>query len=218
MRRILFLLLTCIIVTSSVFAQSENLLRNGSFEDVPRAGGSGFPFPITDWIDVGRIVFPMETSPDIHGLNTNFWGVTTRPYDGATFLGLVTRPHGTYESIAQLLPTPLLANEMYHLSLFLCQDPGYKSPIKPNPGSRTPELIPFTNPVILRIWGGDEVDPYVLLGESEPVDHPEWREYSFVLTPNEDLPYLILEAYYPSDAKEHVAGHVMIDKMELWKY
>jgi hypothetical protein len=203
---------------SLAYGQTVIPLINPSIEDVPRAGGMGLQVPINGWYDFNH--FPKESPPDIHSAVTRFWEVSTAPYDGVTFLGLVTRPNGTYEGVFQYLRAPLEEDAVYVLSIFLCQDARYFSPLA---SSRTitfqkpaeVELVAFTSPVIVRIWGSYDGEYGELLSESTPVDHPDWREYVFDLLPTKGYPGLIVEVYFADE--EAVAGHVLIDKLTLVK-
>lgn len=188
-------------------AQKVEHLWNGSFEDIPRMGGVSFPKPIDGWRDFGR--FPDQSPVDIHGLNTNFWEVSTEPYHLASFLGLVTRPDGSYEGLIQKLRSPLMQDSAYVLSVFLCSHPGYKSFVKDSKSA-----LSFNQPTVMRIWGSHNGDYDELLAKSLPVLHSEWQEYSLDMYPADTYEFLIIEAYYAFDQIPG-PGNILIDNARL---
>jgi hypothetical protein len=198
-------------------AQEEALLTNPSFEDIPRAGGTGYPMPIRGWFDLGQ--FPKETPPDIHGINTGYWKVTTFPHDGNTFLGLVTRPDGSYEGVYTNPIGRLVQGERYRLNVFLCHDTGYESAIKEthNLPQAEQRMIKFDTPIILRIWGSWNGEYDELFFESKPINHTDWRRYVVDLLPSNTYRVLIIEAYHPTGQENPVAGNLLIDNMQLVK-
>jgi hypothetical protein len=73
-------------------------------------------------------------------------------------------------------------------------------------------LEDFTEPLVLRIWGGDEFcDRKRLLGESAPVSNTEWTAYDFIFYPGMELSYITFEAYYNVDKKVAYNGHILLD-------
>lgn len=213
--RTAFLLYVLIINGSLLSGQTEIPLNNPSFEDIPRQGGAGYPVPISGWSDIN--LFTQQSPPDIHGMGTNYWKVTTAPYDGNTFLGLCIRPNGSHEGVYQNLTVPIEQGAAYKMTMFLCQDPGFASPIGPSK-TREVELVKFNHPARVRIWGSFEGEYGELLSESKPIDHSDWREYEFDLYPTQGYPSLILEVYFQNESLKSVAGHVLIDKVKLFKY
>lgn len=220
----IFILISCALSGWNLLtAQTEVPLKNPSFEDTPRAGGGNYTFkvplekpvllPIKDWFDFRSIYFPMHTPPDIHGAETYFWNVTTRPYHGESFLGLVTRPNRSYEGVSQQLEIPLHAGKRYLMKVYLCHDIGYTSPLQ-KPGAREAVATRFDTPVVLRIGGSNSTGVGEILSQSDPIDHPEWREYIFDLSPTETFRFIYIEAYFAND-QEPVAGNVLVDHMKL---
>ena len=150
-------------------------LDNPSFEGEARPGLSPH-----GWYDCGDINFPMETPPDVHPTNDlsgrNNFGVVQKAFHGSTYLGMVVRENESWESVAQELKKPLSPNSCYSFNINLCKSKVYKSGIR---GSR--DMVEFTTPVKLRIWGGKGYcDTRELLAESELVKNTEWEKYSSI--------------------------------------
>ena len=71
------------------------MVSNPSFEGEPAEGTQFQQFNLNNWIDCS---ISGQTSPDIHpGQGDGFFGVTTLPFDGETYLGLVVRDNNTWE-------------------------------------------------------------------------------------------------------------------------
>ena len=182
-------------------------LNNPSFESAPRPGQSP-----RGWYDCGDINFPMETPPDVHPTNdfpgrSNNFGVVQKASHGNTYLGMVVRQNESWESVAQELKKPLSPNSCYFFSMNLCKSKVYKSGIR---GSR--EMVEFTTPIKLRIWGGNGFcDTHELLAESELVENTEWEKYSFTFSPKEELNFIVLEAYFQIPTLKVPNGNIMLD-------
>lgn len=137
------------------------------------------------------------TTPDI--LSAGVWGVFTEPSEGETFVGLITREDGTWESIGQRLPSPLKQRECYVITLDLCHSTIYMG---------------YNKPIKLRIWGGTaKCGKTQLLAESKFIAHTDWQTYSFQFVPKEPLHYIILEAFYTEGTSFSHMGNIMIDNI-----
>jgi hypothetical protein len=181
-------LLIALLCTGPLLAAQEPiLLNNPSFEDAPAHGTSP-----KGWQSCG---FDGETPPDIQpGQNGRdpFFGVTQTPYDGQTYLGMVTRDNNTWESVSSKLDAPLQKGIAYQFGLFLCQSAQYISQSR-----STYKEANYDALVILRIWGGMKTcADEQLLAESPPIDHNDWREYTFTLLPEDHWKVIRLEAWY----------------------
>ncbi|HJW29839.1 MAG TPA: hypothetical protein VJ508_11440, partial [Saprospiraceae bacterium] len=109
------ILLSCMgayFILQAGWSQEVIKLDNPSFEDIPRAGTFSTP-AIKGWFDCGQANFPSETPPDIHPVATPAWEVSKEAYDGATFLGMVTRDNDSWESLSQALSSPILGGTCY---------------------------------------------------------------------------------------------------------
>ncbi len=141
--------------------------------------------------------FPCQegTTPDIL---PGFWGVYHEAAEGDTFLGLITREDGTWESIGQRFSQPLQANECYGFSLQLAHSPAYAG---------------YSEPVILRIWGGENrCGKTQLLLETEPIEEEEWRTHTLAFATKSKLHYILIEAFFPQTGQA-VRGNVLIDAL-----
>ena len=191
-------------------------LNNPSFEDVPKRGGD-ISGPIKGWEDCGRFYFPSESPPDIHPYPGGAWGVVGKAMDGNTYLGLVIRDNGSWESVSQKLTTVLRPDKCYWFHAWLSISPVYQSGTRVSYG----KLQNFSHPAVLRIWGGSEVcDRLELLSVSYPVANHDWKECVFYLSPTVACQSITLEAfYYFSEcvySKEKINaynGHIMIDHL-----
>jgi hypothetical protein len=134
------------------------------------------------------------TTPDIL---PGVWGVYNEPADGETFVGLITRSDGTWESIGQRLSAPIMPRECYTISVDLAYADTYAG---------------YNNPIKLRIWGGvTKCAKTQLLAESPLIDHEDWSTYTFQFSPKEPIHYLIFEAFHSEEPDFSHMGNVMID-------
>lgn len=207
-----YFFIVLLMIPSAFLAQSPIAdtvwLGNPSFEDVPRAGGSGFPLPIKGWLDCGVSKFPNETPPDIHPASA--WEVTKDPQHGATYLGLVVRDDETWESLSQTFSTPLKAGECYAVSMWLSRSERYMS----HRTHRGDSLYPFDRPAVLRIWGGKSFcEEGELLAVSEPVSENTWRRFTFKLEPVMDHRFITIQAFYKTPVLAPYNGHVLVDNI-----
>lgn len=135
-----------------------------------------------------------DTTPDIL---PGFWGVTTEPSDGQTYMGLITRDIGSWEAVGQRLQKPLAAGICYDFSMELAHSSTYAG---------------YNLPVKLRIWGSImRCDRSQLLGEVAYIDHTEWEKYKFRFTAESDFPYVIIEAGFIDGLAFPYKGNVLID-------
>ena len=203
--RFIFLMIFTLSVSHMIAQEASILIENPSFEDRPRQGGVFRDATIAGWYDCGELKFRNETPPDIHPINA--WRVTTPPSDGNTYLGLVVRDNDTWESIAQRLRKPLEAGQCYSFSIDLARSRYYIS------GSRkTQSLENYTEPSVLRIWGGTGIcGKQELLGVSVTVSNDEWRTYEFKFEPQRTVTYFTLEAFYQTPTLVPYNGHLLID-------
>ena len=191
------------------FAQEVIKLQNPSFEDMPRKGGE-FSAPIKGWHDCGLSKFPGETPPDIHPVPSKAWEVAKVPYDGNTFLGMVTRYNDSWESLSQALSSPIQAGKCYTFSAFISRSEQYKS------GTARSRDVPenFVRPAVMLIWGGDFFcEKGELLGESPAVSNTEWKQYKFTFHPRKTHKYITIEAFYKTPILEAYNGHVLVDAL-----
>lgn len=188
-------------ISNNLVSQSTEInLTNPSFEDWPRRSKAP-----RGWFDCGANTFPLETPPDVHSYNSNFFGVNSRAYDKDTYLSLVFRENDSYESVSQKLETSLQKDSVYTFSIAISKSDEFRSAIR---GDINRE-VNFTTPISLRIWGGNGYcDKKELLAQSPLIFNNEWLEYTFFLEPkNEDIDFIRLEAH----SEELVNGHILLD-------
>src|SRR5690242_9970370 len=125
-QQILLLVLLNLLFHQFILSQDSIKLKNPSFEGAPMQGGQ-YSFNLPGWSDCGKIYFPDDSPPDMHGMNTGFWNVNMMPHQGKTFLGLVTRFDDSFESVSQQLSTPLKAGHCYTLRAYIFQSNTYQS-------------------------------------------------------------------------------------------
>jgi len=92
----------------SLLAGQEIRLANASFEGEP----SDATMP-QQWNGCQR-----GSTPDIL---PGFWGVYLEPFEGESYIGLITREDGSFESIGQKLSTPFRKDECYRFTAELAQ-------------------------------------------------------------------------------------------------
>lgn len=176
-------------------ALNAQQLINPSFE-----GPTGMAISPEGWKPFGDASSP-DTQPGA-------WRVTKEASHGYSYMSMVCRGQSgidedKFESTLQTLRNPLLANEIYHYSIDLAYSPDFYA-----------DVIPFDNPVNLRVWGVNEMQQKELLWESGAVKNTEWKTYNFELKPTKLTPYLLLEAYYTTPDK--YCGNVLIDNMQYY--
>jgi len=191
-----------VLLNSELFAQ-DIYFQNPSFEGMP--GRSRLP---PEWRDCGS-QFPGESPPDTHP--SGAWRVYTPPMHGKTYVGMVVRENGSWESISQMLSSPLLKGKIYEFQIGLAQSIAYLSPTRKS--IATGELFNYNSSVKLRIWGSNYVcDKKILLSESQPISNKEWRTYIFTFSTTKNVRFITLEAYYNDDKKDPYNGHILLDK------
>jgi hypothetical protein len=193
---ILFTLLTHFIVVGQ---GGVNTIYNQSFENLE--GHS-----IAPWYDCGSSKFAGEASPVLYDEYT--YKDMHKPAHGLAYIILKTKDNGTYEQIAQSLDFPLEKGKCYMLSVELAKNKTFDGK------SRTSgELVSYTTPAVLRIWGGTSAcSERQLLAQSKPIDHTEWKNYSFALQPLYNHKYIFVEAYYTSKKVSPYNGHIIVDR------
>ncbi len=211
---------------SPTIAQARIIpLVNPSFEGNPTQGGAQGRFSLRGWVDCG---FKDETPPDIQGADRTFFEVKQKPFDGNTYLGMVVRATNTWERVSQRLQVPLLRGQCYRFSIYLSRANEYISGLKTEKLNRIPDRsslkevrrtdrgqseFDFTNPAVLRIWGGNGYcNQKELLAESQAVINTNWLRYDFYFKPKFVHDYFELEVYYEIPVTAPYNGNVLIDK------
>jgi hypothetical protein len=181
--------IACFFLTILVAAASNEAqiiyFHNPSFEGQPQDATS----------PAGWLPCEPGTTPDIL---PGPWGVYNEASDGESFVGLITRDDGTWESIGQRLKTTLQAKECYTFKIDLAHSRTYAS---------------YNLPVKIRIWGGyHKCAKDQLLFESGFIKHANWETYEVQFYVKNPMNYILLEAHY-SDARFSHKGNVLIDNL-----
>ena len=198
-----FLLLILLLSGHQLLGQFEPIkLTNPSFEGTPSA--ASLPY---GWLDCG---FAEETVPDTHPHMVDgsySFGVTTRPQHGKTYVGMVVRDNDSWEAIGQRLSTPLVAGKCYEFTIHIARSSTYLS------SSRTSQdLQNYARPSVLKIWGGDGFcGKKELLAESTIINNTRWLEFNFKFTPEEEMPFILFEAFYLTPVFLPYNGNILID-------
>lgn len=198
----------------SLFAQNEQdtiYLSNPSLEGDP--GVSRIP---EGWINCG---FPEESPPDIQPFTWSRsapWGqLIVGPErtqkkiasDGDTYINLVIRDNLTWESIGQELKTAIRKETKYRFTVDLCISNMYFSISR-----TTGETVSYVGPILLKIYGGNELcQKKELLFTSPIVKNINWETIQIEIKPTSDFHFLRFEAFYQNGTKEPYNGHLMID-------
>ena len=187
MRNILFLIVFSFGL-SNAFGQII-YLNNASFEGEPQDAT----------MPVSWFACTPETTPDIL---PGPWGVYTEASEGDTFVGLITRENGSWESIGQRLPEPLKKGECYAFSIDLAHSATYAG---------------YNKPLKLRIWGGRrKCDHTQLLFESPVIENADWTTFPISFFADKTLNYISLEAFYQEGAFSY-RGNILLDNISAIK-
>ncbi|NJC25977.1 OmpA family protein [Neolewinella antarctica] len=197
------LLLVCSLVQAQ--DSSEILLRNPSFEDMPR--NSAAP---RGWTDCG---FPGESAPDVHPDPRFEFRVAKQAQHGLTYLGMVTRDNETYESVGQQLSSPVVAGQCYELNIQMARSEIYLSR-----SQRTKLQSNYVTPAVLRVYGGYSVcQRGEKIGQSDIVENYDWREFRVKLSPTEAYTYITFEVYYKPQTMLPYNGNILLDNTQALK-
>lgn len=160
-------------------------LNNPSFEDEPADAT----------VPMGWLPCAPNTTPDIL---PGFWGVYTEASEGETFVGLITRFDGSYESIGQRFSERLDNETCYSFNIDLAQSKAYAG---------------YNEPLKIRIWiSTKKCRKEQIIFESEFIDHPNWETYEVNFTPKEKAKYILIEAFH-SDGTVTVTGNILLDNI-----
>ena len=137
------------------------------------------------------------TTPDIC---PGPWGVYNDPSDGESYIGLITRRDGTWESLGQRLSYVMKKGDCYQFSIDLARSDTYAG---------------YSAPLKLRIWFGRKLGEREQLAfESPRIEHLEWKKYQVELTPEKDFRYIIIEAHH-KDGRFSYDGNILVDNLSV---
>lgn len=185
-------LLVLILLSAPLILLSQNKtirLSNASFEGNPQDATT----------PAGWHPCELGTTPDIL---PGFWNVYTEASEGETFIGLITRDDGSFESIGQRISVPLKKEECFNFSIDLAR-------------SKTYEL--YNQPIKLRVWAGNsKCDRSQLILETNRIEHSDWKTYQIRFTSKSEINYLIIEAY-DKEGRYTKKGNILIDNISVIK-
>lgn len=175
-------------------------LHNPSLED-PRPRPAKLPF---GWFTCAPVSYSL---PDLHPGGA--FQVTTKPYHGGSYAGLVVRPDGSREGISQELVQPLDSGACYLFALHAALAPHYLSA-----DARTGQPLDYNRPVRIQILGGKtRCGDEMVLGSSPPVVSADWTRVEFLLQPAGSCNFLRLEAVFLDPDSLPYGGHVLVDAL-----
>jgi hypothetical protein len=164
---------------------SQIHLNNPSFEDEPADAT----------IPMGWFGCQRGTTPEIM---PGFWGVYDDASEGDTYVGIITRENGTFESIGQRLSEKLKKDNCYQFSLELSHSKFYSG---------------YNGVIRLRIWiGSEKCEKTQLIYQSEPIESSEWETYVVKFTAKNDSNYITMEAFYKENPFSF-KGNILIDNI-----
>jgi hypothetical protein len=182
-----FLLLICLFPLVAFSQKQANPIywQNASFEGEPQDAT----------VPIGWLACEPFTTPDIL---PGFWGIFQEASEGETYVGLITRENGTWESITQRLPRTINRGDCYTFTLDLAHGVTYSG---------------YNQTLKLRIWGStNKCTKNQLLFESPLIDHPEWRPYRVEFTAKQPVRYILIEAFYQEGSFRR-KGNILIDNL-----
>lgn len=185
LKRYIKILLICLISLQSLIINGQISFPNASFEDTPADATTP-----QSW-------YPCEeyTTPDIL---PGYWGVYQSAEDGDTYVGLISRQDGSFESIATRLTETLESRTCYKMYVSLAHSKTYAG---------------FNNPLGLKIWAGkSKCTKNELIFESDLIRHTDWRQYQIQFKLKEDADYILIEVINKSETI-NIKGNILIDHL-----
>ncbi|WP_235295887.1 hypothetical protein [Portibacter marinus] len=179
------LLILLIVVFNAIALKAQITLNNPSFEDEPADAT----------VPMGWFPCAKGTTPDIL---PGFWGVYSEASEGQTFVGLITRFDGSYESIGQRFSERLDEETCYSFKIDLAQSLSYAG---------------YNEPLKIRIWVSNrKCAKEQLVFESKFIEHSNWKTYDINFTPDFRAKYILIEAFY-TEGEINRTGNILIDNI-----
>ena len=171
-------------------------LRNASFEDLSRCCK-----PPRGWAPCGKEDL---NTPDVQPGHFNVWN---EPFNGNTYLGMVTRDNDSWESVSQRLNRSLKRGECYTFSF----KASYANNLISQSRMTNKEVL-YNKPIKIRIWGGTGYcHKAELLDETPLIDHTDWKQYNLRFEPRKSHSFITIEAFYKTPTLVPYNGNVLID-------
>ncbi len=213
----LFIGILLTFVTTAGAQDTPIKLNNPSFLDIAHAGGDQFNRGPRGWQDCGA---PGETPPDVQPNpriafgDRPFFDVTLPAQDGPTYMGMVVRDNDTQEAVSQRLSAPIEGGKCYEMSLQLARSETYLSQAKSRDGLGGTEMVDFTKPIKIRIYGGNGYcQKTELLGETPLVENTDWKEYKLRFEPTTNHRFIFIQAFYKTPTLFPYNGNVLVDNL-----
>jgi hypothetical protein len=162
---------------------------NQSLEDVQGVG-------VVPW-GYSKCTVGGPSSPDIQ---PGIWNVFLQPSDGFSYVGIICRANGTWESFTTQLNAPLAGGTQYAFLIDLASSDKY--------------FGYHDSAATLKIWGGDaNCDKQKLLWESTPIGNVNyWRTDTAIFSTYEKaITHLTFEPGYTNQMP--YKGNVLIDNL-----
>jgi len=176
-------ILIVMLLSSSITAQIQ--LNNPSFEDTP----SDATTPM-GWFECEEY-----TTPDIM---PGYWGVYNEASEGETFVGMITRENGTFESIGQRLSHTMKADICHTISLDLAHSDSYSG---------------YNKSIKLRVWiASEKCGEHQMVFESPLIEDIDWKTFEIEFTPEKDARYIMIEAFF-KEGRFKRKGNILIDNI-----
>ena len=164
---------------------SQHSFINAAFEGTPQDAT----------VPQGWYICEEGSTPDIL---PGPWGVYNEAAEGETYIGLITRPDGSFESIGQRMNEPLITGECYDLYVDLATSHSYTG---------------YNESIKLRIWlGTNKCERTQLLLESDFITVESWIPHKINFTAEAAHQYIIIEAYTGSKSKRK-RGNILVDNL-----
>jgi len=174
-----------LVVSNALPSFAQITVNNPSFEDEPADAT----------VPMGWFPCAKGTTPDIL---PGFWGVYSEASEGETYLGLITRFDGSYESIGQRFSKRLEKDACYNFSLDLAQSLSYAG---------------YNEPLKIRIWvSNKKCQKEQLVFESDFVTHPNWKTYDIDFTATIKAKFILIEAFY-TEGEIKRTGNILLDNL-----
>lgn len=165
------------------YLDAQIKINNSGFEDEPADARTPM-----GWFNCER-----GTTPDIL---PGVYGIYKESDEGNTYMGIITRADGSFESIGQRLSSKLKKESCYYFQLSLAQAEQY---------------VGYEEPIKLRIWiSSKKCGKDQLVFESPYIENAEWKNFNAKFTVDKTAKFIIIEAFHPVEGTK---GHILIDNM-----
>jgi hypothetical protein len=208
-----FIKILCLLLLPwTLLSQKVVKFKNPSFDaNIPKGIKPSSPQIIDSWEDCSQTLFPGETPFDIQ---PGIWDVSLNPKHGPSYIGLVTRPTGSYESIGQKIDEKLLEGTEYSFSIHVATSSKYKSSPPMSSGIKYP-YREANAPAILRIRTRNSVNgKSEIIYTSPPIKNTKWGILTIKFTPSFNVDYIVFEAYFTNSSKP-TFGNILIDAINM---